>query len=72
MYNSNKIKRNSMPVLTNQLNHRDISNDFNKFYNENQDDLLSLLNQFINIRILYHFLIIGNIIHIQLQKWSST
>ncbi|TFZ39131.1 transposase, partial [Soehngenia longivitae] len=32
-----------------QLNLCDISNDFDKFYNQNQDDFLSLLNQFINI-----------------------
>ena len=38
-----------MPVLAKQLNFCDLSTDFDKFYNQNQDDLLSLLNQFINI-----------------------
>ncbi len=38
-----------MPVSAKQLNLCDISNDFDKFYNQNQDDFLSLLNQFINI-----------------------
>lgn len=38
-----------MPVSAKQLNFCDISSDFDKFYNRNQDDLLSLLNQFINI-----------------------
>ncbi len=38
-----------MPVSAKQLSLCDISTDFDKFYNQNQDDLLSLLSQFINI-----------------------
>ena len=38
-----------MPVSTKQINFCDISTNFDKFYNQNQDDLLSLLNEFINI-----------------------
>ena len=38
-----------MPVSAKQLNFCDISNDFDKYYNQNQNDLLSLLNKFINI-----------------------
>ncbi len=38
-----------MPVSANQLKFCDVSTDFDKFYNQNQDDLLSLLNQFIDI-----------------------
>ncbi|MBP2026197.1 hypothetical protein J2Z71_001757, partial [Peptoniphilus stercorisuis] len=38
-----------MPVSAHQLNFCDISTDFDKFYYQNQDDLLSLLNKFINI-----------------------
>lgn len=39
-----------MPISAKQLNLYDISTDFDKFFNQNQDNLLSLLNQFINIR----------------------
>ncbi len=39
-----------MPISANQLNLCDISTDFDEFYNQNQSNLLSLLNQFINIR----------------------
>jgi len=38
-----------MPVSAKQLNFYDISSDFDKFYNQNQDNLLSLLDEFINI-----------------------
>jgi hypothetical protein len=38
-----------MPVSAKQLNFCDISTDFDKFYNQNQNNLLNLLNQFINI-----------------------
>ena len=38
-----------MPVSAKQLNFCDISTDFDKFYNQNQSNLLTLLNQFINI-----------------------
>ena len=38
-----------MPVSAKQLNLCDVSKDFDKFYNQNQNDLLSLLEQFINI-----------------------
>jgi len=39
-----------MPISAKQLNLCDISTDFDKFYNQNQDNLLYLLNQFIDIR----------------------
>ncbi len=38
-----------MPVSAKQLNLCDVSTDFDKFYNQNQNNLLNLLNQFINI-----------------------
>ncbi|WFA09191.1 transposase [Tissierella sp. Yu-01] len=38
-----------MPVSAKQLNFSNISTDFDKFYNQNQANLLDLLNQFINI-----------------------
>ena len=38
-----------MPVSAKQLNFSSISNDFDKFYNQNQETLLSLLDEFINI-----------------------
>jgi len=38
-----------MPVSDKQLNLCDISTDFDKFYNQNQSNLLSLLNQFISM-----------------------
>ncbi len=38
-----------MPVSAKQLNLCDISTDFDKFYNQNQSNLLSLLNQFISM-----------------------
>ncbi len=38
-----------MPVSAKQLNLCDISTDFDKFYNQNQNNLLNLLDQFINI-----------------------
>lgn len=37
-----------MPVSAKQLTLCDVSTNFDKYYNQN--DLLSLLNQFINIR----------------------
>ena len=44
-----KRKENLMPVSAKQLNFSSISNDFDKFYNQNQETLLSLLDEFINI-----------------------
>ncbi|MGI6382038.1 MAG: hypothetical protein ACOXZT_02285 [Tissierellaceae bacterium] len=38
-----------MPVSAKQLIFSNISTDFDKFYNQNQDNLLSLLDEFINI-----------------------
>ena len=38
-----------MPVSAKQLTFSNISSDFDKFYNQNQDTLLSLLDKFINI-----------------------
>jgi len=38
-----------MPVSAKQLTFSNISSDFDKFYNQNQDNLLSLLDEFINI-----------------------
>lgn len=38
-----------MPISAKQLNFYDISTNFDKFYNQNQNNLLSLLDQFINI-----------------------
>lgn len=38
-----------MPVSAKQLTFSNISSDFDKFYNQNQDNLLSLLDKFINI-----------------------
>ncbi len=38
-----------MPVSDKQLNLCDISTDFDKFYNQNQSNLLSLLNQFMSM-----------------------
>jgi hypothetical protein len=38
-----------MPVPAKQLTFSNISTDFDKFYNQNQDNLLSLLDEFINI-----------------------
>ncbi|SHD76880.1 hypothetical protein [Schnuerera ultunensis] len=38
-----------MPVSAKQLNFTDISTEFDKFYNKNQNNLLGLLDQFINI-----------------------
>ena len=38
-----------MPILAKQLNFSDISSDFDKFYNQNQNNLLSLLSEFIDI-----------------------
>ncbi|MGO1528882.1 MAG: transposase [Senegalia sp. (in: firmicutes)] len=38
-----------MPVPAKQLTFSDISTDFDKFYNQNQTNLLSLLDEFINI-----------------------
>jgi hypothetical protein len=39
-----------MPISANQLNLCDISTDFDRFFNQNQNNLLSLLNQFVDIR----------------------
>ena len=38
-----------MPVSAKQLNFSNISTDFDKFYNQNQETLLSLLDEFVNI-----------------------
>lgn len=38
-----------MPVSAKQLTFSNISTDFDKFYNQNQNNLLSLLDEFINI-----------------------
>lgn len=38
-----------MPVSAKQLTFSNFSSDFDKFYNQNQDTLLSLLDKFINI-----------------------
>ena len=38
-----------MPVLTKQLNFSNISSDFDKFFKQNQNNLLSMLNQYIDI-----------------------
>ena len=38
-----------MPISAKQLNFYDVSSDFDKFYNQNQNNLLSLLDEFINI-----------------------
>jgi hypothetical protein len=46
---NNFRKENPMPVSAKQLNFCDISISFDKFYNQNQSNLLDLLNQFINI-----------------------
>ncbi len=51
-----------MPVSAKQLNLCDISTDFDKFYYQNQDDLLSLLNKFIDICDFIPFLFIKDII----------
>jgi hypothetical protein len=45
----NERKENPMPVSAKQLNFCNISNNFDTFYNQNQDNLLSLLDEFINI-----------------------
>lgn len=45
----NERKENLMPVSAKQLNFCNISNNFDTFYNQNQDNLLSLLDEFINI-----------------------
>lgn len=38
-----------MPISAKQLSFSDVSTDFDKFYNQNQNDLLSLLSEFIDI-----------------------
>ena len=38
-----------MPVSAKQLTFSDVSTNFDNFYNQNQDNLLSLLDEFINI-----------------------
>ena len=38
-----------MPVSAKQLNFCNVSTNFDTFYNQNQDNLLSLLDDFINI-----------------------
>ena len=38
-----------MPISAKQLTFSDISSDFDKFFNQNQDNLLSLLEEFIDI-----------------------
>lgn len=39
-----------MPISAKQLTFCDVSKDFDKFYNQNQDNLLTLLDEFIDIR----------------------
>jgi len=39
-----------MPISAKQLNLCDVSSDFDKFYNQNQNNLLSLLEKFIDVR----------------------
>ena len=46
-----------MPVSANQLNFCNISTNFDTFYNQNQDNLLSLLDEFIED---FNFLIVDN------------
>jgi hypothetical protein len=38
-----------MPISAKQLSFSDVSTDFDKFYYQNQNDLLSLLSEFIDI-----------------------
>jgi len=38
-----------MPISAKQINFYDVSSDFEKFFNQNQNNLLSLLDEFINI-----------------------
>lgn len=38
-----------MPISAKQLSFSDVSTDFDKFYNQNQNNLLSLLSEFIDI-----------------------
>ncbi len=45
-----------MPISTKQLNFCDVSTDFDYKIYQNQDDLLSLLNLFININDFIPFL----------------
>jgi hypothetical protein len=47
-----------MPVSANQLNLCGISIDFDRFYYQNQNDLLYLLNNFINLYFSCSFLYI--------------
>lgn len=47
VYNLHQRKRESYASSAKQLNFPSISNDFDKFYNQNQDNLLSLLDEFI-------------------------
>lgn len=44
-----KRKENLMPVLAKQLTFCNISTNFDTFYNQNQGNLISLLDEFINI-----------------------
>ena len=44
-----------MPISAKQLNFCDISTDFDKFYHQNQNNLLSLLEQFVDISTFIPF-----------------
>ena len=50
-----KRKSDPMPISAKQLNFFDISTNFAKFYNQNQDVLLSLLDEFITASIFIPF-----------------
>ncbi len=51
-----------MPISAKQINFCNISTDFDKFYNQNQNTLLSLLDEFININDFIPFSFYQNII----------
>ena len=60
-------KENPMPISAKQLDFCDVSKYFGKFYNQNQNNLLTLLGEHININDLFHFLFIKNIIESNVQ-----
>ncbi|SHK19468.1 hypothetical protein [Paramaledivibacter caminithermalis] len=51
-----------MPILAKQLTSCHTSKDFDKFYNQNHDNLPTLLEEFIDIRDFVPFLFIKSII----------
>ncbi len=51
----NLRKENPMPISAKQLNCCDVSTDFDKFYHQNQNNLLSLLDQFVDISTFIPF-----------------